>query len=182
MYYPLILAIFTLGISPLQSQQINFLPTPNNGIQPQALVDNRGVAHLLYYEGDPGGGNIFYVHREPGQNHFSRTLRVNSQPHTVMALGTIRGAQLAIGKNGRPHVVWDGMGSGAASENKSGAGNSAPLFYTRLNESGRAFEPERNIITYAYGLDGGSSVTADSHGNVHVVWHAPKPGNTRTTV
>src|SRR5947209_2473629 len=51
-----------------------------------------------------------------------------------------------------------------------------PLFYTRLNDAGTSFEPERNVITYAYGLDGGSSVAADSEGNVYAVWHAPQPG------
>src|ERR1051326_769209 len=53
-----------------------------------------------------------------------------------------------------------------------------PLFYARLNDDGTAFEPERNVITYARGLDGGSSVTADPQGNVYVAWHAPQPGNT----
>jgi hypothetical protein len=52
------------------------------------------------------------------------------------------------------------------------------LYYTRLNGAGTGFEPERNVISYAYGLDGGSSVAADSNGNVYVSWHAPRPGNT----
>jgi hypothetical protein len=54
----------------------------------------------------------------------------------------------------------------------------AALFYTRLNDSGTGFEPERNLITFAAGLDGGSSVAADAQGNVYVAWHAPQPGNT----
>src|SRR5262249_39385126 len=50
-----------------------------------------------------------------------------------------------------------------------------PLLYTRLNDEGTAFEPERNVITYAYGLDGGSSVAADGQGHVYVVWHGRAP-------
>ena len=50
-----------------------------------------------------------------------------------------------------------------------------PLLYARLNDAGTAFEPERNIITYAYGLDGGSSVAADPFGNVYVAWHGRAP-------
>jgi hypothetical protein len=108
---------------------------------------------------------------------FSKPMRVNSQSRSVTAMGTIRGAQLAVGKNGRVHVVWDGMGKGA-SRIKINDKEEAPLLYTRLNDSGSGFEPERNLITFAAGLDGGSSLAADLQGNVYVAWHAPQPGNT----
>src|SRR6266700_3102646 len=167
------------------------------------------LIHLLltYFKGAPEGGDIFCFRREPGQHDFSKPIRVNSQPHTAMAIGTIRGAQLAVGKNSRVHVVWDGMGEGGSTlgstpphqahshdasahshpEHDASAdsrpshddsGNKQPLFYTRLNDEGTAFEPERNIITYAYGLDGGSSVAADPQGHVYITWHAAQPGNT----
>src|SRR5438552_7439932 len=106
--------------------QVRLLRTPDDGIQPQAAMDVKGVAHLIYFKGDPKGGDIFYVRRQPGQSEFSKPLPVNTQPHTAMALGTIRGAQLAVGKNGRVHVAWDGMGEGASAGKQ-------PLFYTRLN-------------------------------------------------
>jgi hypothetical protein len=83
---------------------------------------------------------------------------------------------LAVGKNGRVHVAWDGMGKGAAKVTISGK-EVAPLLYTRLNDAGTAFEPERNVITYAAGLDGGSSVAADAQGNVYVAWHGSAPDN-----
>jgi len=69
------------------------------------------------------------------------------------------------------------MGAGAAALH-AGAKDETPLLYTRLNDAGTEFEPERNLITYAYGLDGGSSVAADPQGNVYVIWHAPQLGNT----
>jgi hypothetical protein len=92
-------------------------------------------------------------------------------------MGTIRGAQAALGKNARVHVVWNGMGKGTAAVSISGK-ETAPLLYTRLNDAGTAFEPERNVITWAAGLDGGSSTAADPLGNVYVTWHAALPGNT----
>jgi len=55
----------------------------------------------------------------------------------------------------------------------------APMLYTRLNDEGTAFEPERDVITKARGLDGGGSAAADGQGTVYVTWHAPKPGNTQ---
>ncbi len=179
-----IVAVVVLGMLALmggssQATQgpVTVLRTPQNGIQPQAAVGPDGVVHLIYYQGDPGGGDIFYARLAPGQENFSRPIKVNSQSRSAIAMGTIRGAQLAVGNNGRVHVVWDGMGSGA--QRVSIAGKSvAPLLYTRLNDEGTAFEPDRNVITFAAGLDGGSSVAADPQGNVYVAWHAPRPGDT----
>jgi len=157
---------------------VKLIRTPDDGIQPQAVVDSRGTVHLIYYKGDSGGGDIFYVRQEPGQESFSAPIRVNHQPKSAMAAGTIRGAQLAVGRNGRVHVAWDGMGTGATRPTLNGK-QVTPSLYTRLNDAGTGFEPERNLITYAAGLDGGGSVAADNQGNVYVFWHAPKPGNTR---
>src|SRR5215217_3074531 len=47
----------------------------------------------------------------------------------------------------------------------------APMLYTRLNDAGTAFEPERNLMHRSFGLDGGGSIAADRTGNVYVAWH-----------
>lgn len=154
---------------------VALLRTPNSGIQPQTAVDTKGTIHLIYYTGSLEGGDVFYVKQPFGKTEFSKPLRVNGRPGSVIAMGTVRGAQMALGRNGRVHVVWDGMGKGAARVSIGGK-EVAPLLYTRLNDEQTAFEPERNIITLAPGLDGGSSVAADSEGNVYVTWHAPQPG------
>jgi len=201
-----------LNATAADSARVKLLRTPDGGIQPQAAVDGRGVVHLIYYKGEGRGGDIFYVRQEPGQETFSKPIQVNNQPKSAMAAGTIRGAQLAVGKNGRVHVAWNGHapsshaksgraagghspdGHGAkdhSPDGHAGSGHStgghtaeqpawmkAPMLYTRLNDAGMAFEPERDVITVARGLDGGGSVAADDQGNVYVFWHAPKPGNT----
>ena len=163
--------LFCLGAT-ASVPRVELIRTPNAGIQPQAAMDEHGLVHLIYLKGDPARSDIFYVHTLPGQTNFSKPLKVNSQPGSAIALGTIRGAQPAIGKSGRVHVAWNGHPP------ENGSYKEAPMWYTRLNDSGTAFEPERNVITSAGGLDGGGSVAADQAGNVFVMWHAPQPGNT----
>jgi hypothetical protein len=38
------------------------------------------------------------------------------------------------------------------------------MLYSRSNDSGTAFEPERNLMTRTFGLDGGGIIAADSTG------------------
>lgn len=146
--------------------KVDLVRTPNDGIQPQALVDVRGTHHLIYFKGDPQGGNVFYVRQEPGKESFSAPMRVNTQDRCAVAVGTIRGAQMALGRNGRVHVAWN-------SNHASGKHRGPAMFYTRLNDAQTGFELERDLITHAAGLDGGGSVAADDRGNVYAVWHAP---------
>src|SRR5439155_8080843 len=99
-----LLCLLTIGVSAAPAKRVTLLRTPDGGIQPQAAVDSQGVVHLIYYKGDAGAGNVFYVHQEPGQESSSNPIQVNSQQGSAIAAGTIRGAQLAVGKNGRVHV------------------------------------------------------------------------------
>lgn len=155
-----------------QAGNVTLLRSPEKGIQPQAVVDAKGVLHLIYFRGEPGSGDIFYARSEDGGAHFTSPLRVNSQPGSAIATGNIRGAHLAVGKGGRAHVAW--MGSGKAEP--KGPSHTTPMLYTHLNDDGTAFEPQRNVIHAAAGLDGGGSVAADDAGNVYITWHAPEPG------
>lgn len=148
------------------------LRVPNRGIQPQVAVDGKGVVHLIYFKGEPGNGDVFYTRSDDGV-HFKEAIRVNSQPGSAVATGNIRGAHLALGKNGRVHVAWNG--SAKAMPRPSGKYNS-PMLYARLNDAGTSFEPQRNLMRRTTTLDGGGSVAADAAGNVLVFWHAPEEG------
>jgi len=155
-------------------RRVTLTRVPNGGIQPQVAVDATGAVHMVYYKGDPGHGDLFYVRSRDGGATFSAPMQVNSQPGSAIAAGNIRGAHIAlgktVGKNVRVHVAWNG------SHSPTGKMGKEPMLYTRINDAGTAFEPERNVIQMAYGLDGGGSLAADNAGNVYVVWHASAPG------
>lgn len=147
--------------------------TPNDGIQPQAVLDERGAMHLVYFKGPAGGGDLFYVRADSADGPLSEPMIVNSESNSAVAAGTIRGAQIAVGRGGRVHVAWNGA------KNVPGANYpGAPQWYSRLTDSSKAFEPQRNLITYAGGLDGGGSITADAQGVVRVFWHGAPATNT----
>lgn len=142
---------------------------PDRGVQPQALVDTEGTVHVIYLGDEPGKANVYYVYQAAGADKLSKPVRVNSQPGSAIAIGSIRGAHLALGKANRVHVAWNG--SGTAEPKGQGVKYGNPMLYARLGDEG-TFEPQRNVIHKAYGLDGGGSVAADLEGNVYVAWHS----------
>jgi hypothetical protein len=151
-----------------EQRGVELLKTPNGGLQPQAVVDSSGVIHLIYLHGDPAAADIGYMRKNPGDSDFSRPIRVNNQPGSAIALGTVRGAHLALGRSGRLHVAWNG----SSKAEPKGPRNSAPMLYTRWNDRNNGFEPQRSVMTTASGLDGGGALAADSQGNIFVAWHA----------
>lgn len=148
---------------------VRFCRVPASGIQPQAAIDSRGTLHIVYYTGDPHHGDLHYARSEDGGANFSPALPVN-QGGSAISAGTIRGAQIALGKGGRVHVTWNGANNNGPLNADSGKPG-APMLYSRLNDSGTAFERQRNLMFHSFGLDGGGSIAADSDGNVYVSWH-----------
>jgi len=156
-----------LAAPPAPDVRIQLLRTPNSGIQPQTVVDSSGTVHMIYFKGDAKAGDIEYVRRAAGSAEFSAPLRVNSIPQSAIAIGTVRGPQLAVGRNGRAYAIWFGPATKIV-----GHDDSMPVFFTRLNDLRSGFEPQRNLVHFATGTDGGLSVAADQKGNVYAVWHA----------
>jgi hypothetical protein len=168
-FFVLILA-FTWGAS----AEVSLERVPGRGIQPQAVVDGDRTLHLLYFSGEPAGGDLYYVKRPAGDAAFTEPLRVNHHSESAVATGTIRGAHLALGHSGRAHVAW--MGSGKAARKVEGEKHPRhPMLYARLNDASTGFESERDLMTWTGGLDGGGSIAADALGNVFVAWHGRAP-------
>ncbi len=152
---------------PASRARVEIAAVPDGGIQPQALVDRQGTIHLLYFKGESGGGDLFYVRRSAAQAAFSAPLRVNSDSGTAIATGSVRGGRIALGRNGWIHVAWNG----SRQIDRDGI-KQTPMWYARLPPGGTAFEAQRAIGTQTTNLDGGGTIAADGSGRVHVVWHA----------
>jgi len=173
----------SLAVLPAATNEVTLRRIPGAGIQPEAARDGRGNIHLLYFTGEPAGGDLYYIRSADEGATFTRPIRVNSDAASAIAAGSIRGGQLALGAEGRPQVAWNGSGKAGASGPKDPItrASGVQMFYTRLNDSGTAFEPQRGLMQHTVNLDGGGSITADAAGNVYVAWHGNDVGTSART-
>jgi hypothetical protein len=134
-------AALLAAYKPSPNPNISLVRAPNGGIQPQAVMEAGGTLHVLYYFGDPAGGDLYYVKSTDDGRTWSAPLRVNSETGSAIAAGTIRGGQIAIGRNGRVHVAWNGSSKaepkGPLNPESGEAG--VPMLYSRLNDARTAF-------------------------------------------
>lgn len=152
----------------VRAADTSVLRLPTGGLQPQVQVDAQGTLHVVYLTGEPAASDVVYVTRAAGATEWSKPLSVNSQAKSAIAMGTVRGGHLALGREGRVHVVW----LGSAMSQPRPTDGSMPLLYARLDPGATAFTPQRNLVGKASGLDGGGSIAADASGQVYVAWHA----------
>ena len=138
---------------------VTVIQTPNSGIQPQAAVDSGGTIHLIYFTGKAEAGNLEYVQSKDGGETWTDPLKVNSDSNTAVAIGTIRGGQIAVSPSGHVHVVW------------LGTSKSPGLFYSQKRSTDQGFTVQRDLVDKTVNLDGGASVACDD-ASVYVVWHA----------
>jgi len=155
-----------------RATEVRVEAVPENGVQPEVAIDSAGTIHLIYLKGDPKACDVRYTKRAKGARDWSAPVSVNSEPKSAVAMGTIRGAQLAVGKAGAVHVAWNGaMKPGAPM-------TGSPLYYARLDGMGGKFSPQRNLVGDTFGLDGGASIAADEKGEVFIAWHGKRKGDT----
>jgi hypothetical protein len=131
----------------------------------------------VYLSGASGRSDVYYV-AGASASDLGRAVRVNSIPGSAVAGGTIRGAQLTLGANDRPHVAWNGHGEAQpappvpAGVDPGTVKHRSPMLYSRMDASGNSFEAQRNLMKRSYTLDGGGSIAASKSGHVYVAWHA----------
>lgn len=147
---------------------VTLLPLPAGGRLPRAAVDAGGAVHVVYFQGEPRAGDLLHVTRAPGAEDWSEPRYVNSDPGSVVGIGPIDGGQLALGRDGRLHVVWFKLGR-------------TEFLYTRTDDAGTGFEPQFALAS-GEGVEAGPSIAADRRGNLYVFWHTGGPPDAERSV
>lgn len=138
---------------------VSILRAPEGATLPQVVIDATDTLHLVYYTGSMSSGDLFHVTRAPDAADWSAPQPINSQPHSVTGLGPVDGGQLAIGPDGLLHVTWFHR-------------DPTRFYYTRSDHTG-AFESQQTLsVKDEGGVESGSTLAVDPHGNVYVFWHA----------
>lgn len=151
--------------------QVQVESLPEQGIQPQVAVSAEGMVHLVYIKGDAKACDIRHTVRRAGGSEWAAPVTVKRTPHSAIAIGSIRGAQIALGKDDVVQVIWNG-----SAEAKPDGMAQAPLLHARLMPGATAFSHQQNLLGDTRALDGGASIAANGKGRVAVVWHAAPPG------
>jgi hypothetical protein len=146
----------------LASERVQVVSTPNNGAVPDAEIDKVGAVHVAFVAGQ----DAFYVKSSDSGKTFSPPLRINSEPGSVHPPNMFRGPDIALGKDGRVHVIWYSNGyQRKLPQDQWG------VFYSYLDPAQSAFAPTRNLN---HKPSDNYSVAADENGNVAVIWMAKK--------
>ena len=159
----IVIAVLLLSTGLLQAEtNIVTQPVPFDGKRAKTLTDSEGNVHLLCNN----KGDLFYSRLAQGEEGFSQPVQVNSIPKSA-AIG-----ELAVGKGGRVHVVYHGnihyVRSQMKEKRKLNGADIKYTFYSRMNDSGTAFEGQRDISANVWGFDGGCTIAADGDGGVYV--------------
>lgn len=166
----LLLPSLLLFAAPLHAQ-VQVESIPESGTQPQVIVTAAGMVHLVYLKGDPKACDIRHTSRRVEGGVWAAPVTVNSERRSAIATGTIRGAQIALGKDGSVQVIWNG-----STNAKPGKMPQAPLLHARLLPGAKEFSPQQNLLGDTTALDGGASIAANDKGHVAIVWHAAPAG------
>jgi hypothetical protein len=154
-------AITLAAASPVGSvsESVRVLKTPSGGEVPDAEIDVSGTIHVAYVKGD----NAFYAKSVEG-NEFTEPVRINSEPNTVHPANMFRGPDVAVGKNGRVHVIWY-----VNAYQRKRPHNEWGVFYSYFDPGSDQFAPPKNLNRKP---SDNYSLAADEQGNVAVVWMA----------
>jgi len=159
---PVLCLALALASSRYGAERVQVIHTPHQGQVPDAEVSADGVIHLAYV----AGNDAWYVKSSDDGNTFSEPLRINSDIGAVHPPNMFRGPDLALGKDGRVHVIWY-----ISAYQRKLPQDQWGVFYSYLDPAKSAFVPNRNLN---HKPSDNYSLAADGNGNVAVIWMAGK--------
>jgi hypothetical protein len=156
----LLLTLIARGASVFGAPSVTVVKTPGDGAVPDAETAKDGSIHVAYVSGE----DVFYVVSTNAGKSFSTPVRINSEPGTVHPANMYRGPDVAIGKNGRVHVIWY-----VNAYQRKLPPDQWGVFYAHLDPASGAFSKPVNLNQKP---SDNYSLAADEKGNVAVVWMA----------
>ncbi|GJM13902.1 MAG: hypothetical protein DHS20C12_23050 [Pseudohongiella sp.] len=159
----LLFLLASMALAGVTSAEINIQQTPDGGVQPRMSVDENGNIHLLYFKkrlSAPSAreGNLYYRQYSAEQKRFGVPVKVSSSAFDIRTYSIGR-ASMAVGGDGRIHVIWY-------------LPRDHQYFYTRSNVERTQFETQQGVVDqFGVGLDAGADVAALG-AQVAVVWGA----------
>jgi len=146
------------------SASVRLVDLPDGGIVADAEVNAGGAVHLVYVSMPDGvEQDLFYAVSNDAGETFGEPIRVNSNAGQVYA-GGFRGPDIALGANGRVHVVWYTNAYQAKRPPEEWG-----VHYAYMDADGDAFVGERNINGRP---SDNYSVDANDVGEVSIYWGA----------
>lgn len=159
----LVCLLVALLLGSVSMAEIHIEETPDGGVQPRLNIDESGNIHLLYFKkrlSAPSAreGNLYYRQYLPKQNRFDLPIKVSSTAYDIRTYAIAR-ASMAVGGDGRVHIVWYLPGDNQ-------------YFYTRSNTERSQFETQQPVVKeFGEGLDAGADIAARGS-QVAIVWGA----------
>ncbi|MDB6131644.1 MAG: hypothetical protein JWM04_2751, partial [Verrucomicrobiales bacterium] len=154
--------LFLMGFVSIAYPAVDIVSTPNSGQVPDAEIDNSGAIHVAYVLGD----NAYYAKSGDNGKTFSKSLLINSETNSVHPANMFRGPDLAVGANGRVHVIWYSNGyQRKLPQDQWG------VFYSHLDSGQNRFADGLNLN---HKPSDNYSLAANSEGDVSVIWMAGK--------
>ena len=160
MRIPLFSMLLLCATAIFAAPDVSVVPVPQGGAVPDAEVDAAGAIHLAFVVGE----NVFYAKSSDDGASFSEPVRVNSEPDSAHPANMYRGPDLALGKDGRAHVIWYSNGYQRKLPKEQWG-----VQYSHLNGAGTAFIPARNLN---HKPSDNYSLAVDGSGRVAVFWMA----------
>lgn len=157
------LILLVASLAELSVADVLLMPTPDEGVQPRLVQDSDGGIHLLYFKkriNRPAAreGNLFYRQYDAASQRFGLPVKVSSQAFNMQTFSIARAA-MAVGGDGRIHVMWY-------------LPRESAFLYSRSNEARSSFSEQQSMaLENVEGIDAGGDIAAYGD-SVAIVWGA----------